>query len=48
MTKINEAIRLIDKTLPVCVVRELYSTDELRDLLLDIRQCLSEDEAVSA
>lgn len=47
MTKIDDAIHLIDETLPVCAVRELYSTDELSDLLLDIRQLLSE-EAVGA
>lgn len=45
MTKIDDAVSLIDETLPLCTERELYSTAELSDLLLDIRQFLTEETA---
>lgn len=44
MTALADAIALIDETLPLCSERELYSTDELSDLLLDIRQYLIDED----
>lgn len=50
---IDEALRLIDKSLSEMMHRELVSTDEMSDLLLDVRTLLttpqpSVDEPVGA
>lgn len=39
-----EAIALIDATLPITQGRELVGADEVADLLLDLRQLLSEED----
>jgi hypothetical protein len=38
---IDEALRLIDKSLSEMMHRELVSTDEVSDLLLDVRTLLT-------
>lgn len=41
---IDEALRLIDSGLSELMHRELVSTDEVSDLLLDVRMLLTADE----
>jgi hypothetical protein len=41
---INEALALIDQGLGDMLHRELVSTDEVADLLLDVRVLLTNDE----
>jgi hypothetical protein len=42
---IDEALRLIDKSLSEMMHRELVSTDEMSDLLLDVRTLLTTPQA---
>lgn len=44
-TRNDEAIELIDGALPTFMSRELVSTDEMSDLLIDIRNLLIPQEA---
>lgn len=46
-TSIEEALALIDKGLGVMVDRQLVSTSEVTDLLLDVRALLSVSSAAS-
>lgn len=43
---ISDALRLIDKSLSEMMHRELVSTDEVSDLLLDMRTLLSTQQAL--
>lgn len=45
---IDEALRLIDSGLTELMHRELVSTDEVSDLLLDVRMLLTAAELASA
>ena len=45
---IDEALRLIDTGLSDLMHRELVSTDEISDLLLDVRMLLTASEMVGA
>ncbi len=45
---IEEAVRLIDSGLSDLLHRELVSTDEVSDLLLDVRMLLTADAGSSA
>ena len=45
---IDEALRLIDNGLSDLMHRELVSTDEVSDLLLDVRMLLTAAELASA
>lgn len=45
---ISEALALIDRGLGEMLHRELVSTDEVSDLLLDVRTLLTHDLAVPA
>ena len=40
---INEALAVIDRSLAELLNRELVSTDEVADLLLDVRSLLTKD-----
>jgi hypothetical protein len=42
VASLEEALGLIDKALPSLTHREVVSTDEMTDLLLDIRSSLTE------
>jgi hypothetical protein len=42
---LGEALRLIDKSLAEMMHRELVSTDEVSDLLLDMRMLLTTSQA---
>jgi hypothetical protein len=42
---LSEALRLIDKSLSEMMHRELVSTDEVSDLLLDMRSLLTTSQA---
>jgi hypothetical protein len=44
---IDEALRLIDKSLSEMMHRELVSTDEVSDLLLDVRTLLTAPQLTS-
>lgn len=44
---ITEALAVIDKSLSELMRRELVSTAEITDLLLDMRSLLTEKEAVA-
>ncbi len=46
-TSIEEALALIDKGLGVMIDRQLVSTSEVTDLLLDVRALLSVTSAAS-
>ena len=46
-TSIEEALALIDKGLGVMIDRQLVSTSEVTDLLLDVRALLSVSSASS-
>lgn len=45
---INEALVVIDRALGEMLNRELVSTDEVADLLLDVRSLLAAREAADA
>jgi len=45
---ITEALSIIDRALGEMLHRELVSTNEVADLLLDVRSALSHDEADAA
>jgi Tfp pilus assembly protein PilO len=45
---INEALAIIDRGLGEMLHRELVSTDEVADLLLDVRTRLTQEEAPAA
>jgi len=45
---INEALAIIDRGLAEMLHRELVSTDEVADLLLDVRTRLTQEEAPAA
>jgi Tfp pilus assembly protein PilO len=47
VTSIEEALALIDKGLGVMIDRQLVSTSEVTDLLLDVRALLSVSSAAS-
>jgi Tfp pilus assembly protein PilO len=47
ITSIEEALALIDKGLGVMIDRQLVSTSEVTDLLLDVRALLSVSSAAS-
>lgn len=47
ITSIEEALALIDAGLGVMTDRQLVSTSEVTDLLLDVRALLSETSSVS-
>jgi hypothetical protein len=47
VTSIEEALALIDKGLGVMIDRQLVSTSEVTDLLLDVRALLSVTSAAS-
>lgn len=47
ITSIEEALALIDKGLGVMIDRQLVSTSEVTDLLLDVRALLSVSSASS-
>jgi hypothetical protein len=44
---IEEALALIDRGLGEMMHRELVSTDEVSDLLLDVRTLLTHEDAIS-
>ncbi len=46
-TSVEEALALIDKGLGVMIDRQLVSTSEVTDLLLDVRALLSVTSAAS-
>ncbi len=48
VTAVSEALALIDQGLGHLVHRELMSTTEVADLLLDVRMLLTSDLAVPA
>jgi hypothetical protein len=45
---INEALAVIDRSLAELLHRELVSTDEVADLLLDVRSLLTRDSVPAA
>ena len=45
---INEALAVIDRSLAELLHRELVSTDEVADLLLDVRSLLTKDSVPAA
>ena len=45
---INEALSIIDRALGEMLHRELVSTDEVSDLLLDVRTLLTTDDPALA
>jgi hypothetical protein len=47
LTIIDEALAVIDKGLADMLHRELVSTDEVADLLLDVRSLLATENAVN-
>ena len=47
LTIIDEALAVIDKGLADMLHRELVSTDEVADLLLDVRTLLATENAVN-
>jgi hypothetical protein len=47
LTIIDEALAVIDKGLADMLHRELVSTDEVADLLLDVRSLLATDNVVN-
>ena len=47
LTIIDEALAVIDKGLADMLHRELVSTDEVADLLLDVRTLLAAENAVN-
>ncbi len=48
VTVINEALSVIDKALAEMLHRELVSTGEVADLLLDVRSLLTAPVAIAA